>query len=150
VSGVQEPQLTAYCDYFIRVLKAGFGRDKAVKATIFDDSPAQMPFRLIAFELGRAADKQIVVETLALPDLLDEFGRLDSRWRDRVRDAGGIYHQRLARVYESRSGIPTVFILKPDFVRYWTRSAGLNDADEVALDLFRWNQAVNDARAVGR
>ena len=60
-SGVQEPQLTAYCEYFIRVLKAGFGRDKAVKATIFHDSLARMPFRLIAFELGRAADKQIVV-----------------------------------------------------------------------------------------
>jgi hypothetical protein len=149
-SGVQEPQLTAYCEYFIRVLKAGFGRDKAVKATIFHDSLARIPFRLIAFELGRAEDKQIVVETLALPDLLDEFERLDSRWRERVRDAGGIYHQRIARVYESRSGIPTVFILKPDLVRYWTRSAGLNDADEVALDLFRWNQAVNDARIVGR
>ncbi len=32
-----EPQLAAYCRYFARVLKAGFGQDKPVCATIFQD-----------------------------------------------------------------------------------------------------------------
>jgi hypothetical protein len=148
--GVQEPHLVAYCEYFIRVLKAGFGRDKAVKATIFHDSTARMPFRLIAFELGQTSGKQIVVEPLELPALLSEFQRLDNHWREAMSSTGSIYQQRVARVYESRSGIPTVFILKPDFVRYWTRSAGLNDADEVALDLVRWHHAINDEEVVRR
>jgi hypothetical protein len=149
--GRQEPDLIAYCEYFIRVLKAGFGRDKAVAATIFHDADRQMPFRLVAFELGRTSGKPITVEPLAAPDLLNEFQRLDLQWRHTTPHGGGLYQQRIARIYESRLGIPTVFILKPDFVRYWTRSAGLNDADEVALDLFRWNQAaVNDAGAVRR
>jgi hypothetical protein len=149
-AGIKEPQLTTYCEYFIRVLRAGFGRDKAIKATIFNDSMVRMPFRLIAFELRRSAERQIVVEPLELPALLDEFERLDSRWRESMPGMGGIYQRRIARIYDSRSGIPTVFILKPDFARYWTRSAGLNDADEVALDLFRWHQAANGGEAVGR
>lgn len=139
-----EPELTTYCEYFVRVLRAGFGRDKAVAATIFHDSDRQMPFRLVAFELGRASGKPITVEPLATPDLLNEFQRLDLQWRHTTPEGGGLYKQRIARIYESRSGIPTVFILKPDFVRYWTRSAGLNDADEVALDLFRWQQSVSE------
>ena len=148
--GIKEPQLTEYCEYFTRVLRAGFGRDKAVKATIFHDSTARMPFRLIAFELGRAGGKQIVIEPLGLPALLDEFERLDHHWRERMSSIGSIYQQRVARVYQTRSGIPTVFILKPDFVRYWTRSAGLNDADEVALDLFRWHPAIDDEEVIQR
>jgi N-6 DNA Methylase len=149
-AGVEEPQLTAYCKYFTRVLRAGFGHDKEVKATIFHDSIANMPFRLIAFELGQSAERQIVVEPFDLRALLEEFKRLDNQWRESTPSTGGIYQQRVARVYENRSGIPTVFILKPDFVRYWTRSAGLNDADEVALDLFRWHRAINDRKVVRR
>jgi hypothetical protein len=73
------------------------------------------------------------------PQLLLEFDKLQQ-------DKGtgsinrGIFHRRVARVYETIDGIPTIFIIKPDMRRYWTRSAGLNDADEVALDLFRWQQ----------
>jgi hypothetical protein len=145
-----EPELTTYCEYFIRVLKAGFGRDKAVAATIFHDADRQLPFRLVAFELGLTSGKPITVESLAAPDLLNEIQRLDHQWRRTMPDGGGLYLQRIARIYESRSGMPTVFILKPDFVRYWTRSAGLNDADEVALDLFRWRQSVSEGAVAQR
>ena len=34
--------------------------------------------------------------------------------------------------------VPTVFLIKPNQVRYWTRSVALRDADEVACDLMQW------------
>jgi hypothetical protein len=39
------------------------------------------------------------------------------------------------------SEVPTVFIVKPDQVRYWTRSMALRDADEVAGDIMLWREA---------
>jgi hypothetical protein len=54
-----------------------------------------------------------------------------------------VYHHRVARIYDSRDGISTIFVVKPDFNRYWTRTMGLCDADEVALDFFRWQHAAD-------
>jgi hypothetical protein len=34
--------------------------------------------------------------------------------------------------------VPTVFLIKPNQVRYWTRSVALRDADEVAFDIMQW------------
>jgi hypothetical protein len=138
-----EPQLIAYCRYFTRVLKAGFGRDKAITATIFqeEDRDAPLPYRLVAFELGRATDREVGVTRIKLPELLNEFDRLDRHQQKGRPGHSGIYHQRVARVYESLNGTPTVFVIKPDMRRHWTRSAGLSDADDVSLDLFRWQQA---------
>jgi hypothetical protein len=145
--GRLEPNLAAYCEYFVRVLKAGFGDDKAITATIFQEPDEYLPYRLVAFELGRASDEQTVVARVNVPELISRLEQLNGRWRERQSNYGGLYWERVARVYDSPSGVPTVFVVKPDMVRYWTRSAGLSDADEVALDLFRWYQAAERADA---
>ena len=36
--------------------------------------------------------------------------------------------------------VPTIFLVKPDKVRYWTRSMALRDADEVAADIILWQK----------
>jgi hypothetical protein len=43
--------------------------------------------------------------------------------------------------YDASSGAPTIFLLKPDAQRYWTRTMALNDADQVCADLFNWSAA---------
>jgi hypothetical protein len=137
-SHANEPQLSAYCEYFVRVLKAGFGSDKTIKATVFqeEEKKALLPYRLVAFELGGIPG--IGIARMTVPQLLSEFDKLDRR---RIQGSrSGIYQQRVARVYETLNGIPTIFVIKPDMHRYWTRSAGLSDADQVALDLFNWRQ----------
>jgi hypothetical protein len=142
-----EPQLIPYCDYFIRVLKAGFGRSKAITATIFQevDVDAMLPYRLVAFQLDRAASEEILVTRIHSAELLNELTRIDRRWRERRPGCSGIYYERVARVYDSPDSTPTVFVVKPDAKRYWTRSTALGDADEVALDLFRWRDSVGRA-----
>jgi len=142
----KEPHLAAYCRYFIRVLKAGFGQDKAVCATIFQDPPhAQLPVRLAAIHLDWARDDEIVVEPIDSGDLCERLLELDEKLLQTGDvQRGGIFFQRIARVYvEERRGqrvVPTVYIVKPDKIRYWTRSAALRDADEVAADMQVWRQ----------
>ena len=54
-------------------------------------------------------------------------------------DNGGIFYQRVARIYTSTTWngeqVPTVYLVKPDKIRYWTRSMALRDADEVSADI---------------
>lgn len=143
---VREPQLTNYCSYFIRVLKAGFGRDKTIKATIFQESDGstRLPYRLVAFELGGSTGEEISFMRMKLPELLNEFDALSRNWGVGSQ-SGSIYQQRVARVYRTLNGIPSIFVIKPDMHRYWTRSAGLSDADDVTADLFTWHQTAHSS-----
>ncbi len=132
----QSSQLTPYCKYVIRVLKAGFGQDKAVKATIFQPSDGpELPLRLVAFELVGHSPSPVSVSNIQTAALLKELERLAGFDRD------GFFSKRLARIYDASTGTPTIFVIKPAPMKYWTRSAGLNDGDEISLDLFRWQQA---------
>ncbi len=147
-----EPHLAAYCEYFIRVLKAGFGHDKAVCATVYQDSPdSPLPVRLAAIHLDWAREKEIVVERIDSSDLSDRLLELDQAWMQTGdQSRGGIFYQRVALVYaEFRhrgKTIPTVYVVKPDRIRYWTRSAAMRDADEVAADVQIWQQKTRPQR----
>lgn len=130
-----EPELKAYCEHFVRVLKAGSAGGVPVSATIFQDTARDMlPFRLVAFELGhQETARPPMVRRITTPQLLDQLRRLSRR-------PGMLRHQ-VIRIYETIKGRATVFIIKPDEARHWTRSLGLADADEVSLDLLRWYQS---------
>jgi hypothetical protein len=144
----QEPELSAYCEYFTRVLKAGFGQDKHISATVFQETDNNfLPYRLIAFELNQPASEKFRVTSLGTSDLLGELETLNRTWLRGNKSLGGsIYHQRVVRIYDYRDGVPTIFILKPDARRYWTRSMGLHDADEVAGDFVRWQNAKGEVQ----
>lgn len=143
-----EPELRAYCEYFSRVLKAGFGQDKHISATVFQESNKDfLPYRLIAFELNQPSSENFRVALLETSALLAELETLNRTWlRGRESLGGSIYHQRVVRIYDYRDGVPTIFILKPDARRYWTRSMGLHDADEVAGDFNSWQSAKDEMR----
>jgi hypothetical protein len=75
---------------------------------------------------------------------------LDTKWLQAGdQNRGGIFYQRVAMVYSEyrheRRSIPTVYIIKPDRVRYWTRSTALRDADEVAADVQLWRRGARPA-----
>ena len=148
-----EPHLSAYCQHFTRVLKAGFGQEKAVCATIYQDAAdGPLPVRLVAIHLDWPRDEEIIVEPIESAELCDRLMELDAKWLNAGSpNRGGIFYQRVAMVYSEyqykRRPVPTVYIIKPDRIRYWTRSAALRDADEVAGDVQLWRQ---QARAAHR
>ncbi len=139
--GGDDAHLRSYCAYFLRVLKAGFGNGKSASATVFRCPSENMPYRLVAFALDGKATGEVEVKDVQSSVLLEELDRMNKRANF---TGGGIYNRRVARIYDASRGVPTVFIVKPDQKRFWTRSMGLQDGDEVAVDLFRLQQASSE------
>ena len=74
--------------------------------------------------------------------LVARLGEINESLLKTNKQSGGIFYQRVVRLYMSvpldGSDVPSVFLVKPDQVRYWTRSAALRDADEVFSDMWAW------------
>jgi hypothetical protein len=145
-----EPELTAYCEYFLRVLKAGFGQDKQVCATIFQEQTKNLfPVRLVAIYLNKPDSEGVHIKTIDSPYLMEILENLNKLYLERgsIED-GGIFYQRVARIYDSVElngvKIPTIYLIKPDKIRYWTRSMALRDADEVAADIMTWRTTFDE------
>jgi hypothetical protein len=138
----REPHLVAYCESVIDVLNVGFGKEKDISATIYQDGPeTRLPLRLVALHFGMDGEEPIVVEPITSVELSQRLLELDrGLLHSGDPSRGGIFVQRIARVYvEERHGrqtVPTIYIVKPDRIRYWTRSAGMRDADEIAADMW--------------
>lgn len=136
-----ELELTEYCKYFLQVVKAGFGTDKRACAVIFQEPESfQLPVRLVAIHLNYLAHEEIRVEQIDSHHLLERLKRLNELFiAQEDFDKGGIFYQRVARIYDSvlinGVQVPTVYLIKPDKLRYWTRSAALRDADETSADI---------------
>ncbi len=141
----REDILRPYCETFFKVLKAGFGASKQLGAAIFA-SPVEepAPYRLVAIQLLDDGSRQtgVRIEPIGHLGLIKELRRMSA---SRPTGGGRLLVQRIARFYDASSGTPTIFMFKPDAVRYWTRSVALNDADEVSADLFHWMSASRSA-----
>jgi hypothetical protein len=144
-ASIKEPELRDYCQYFCRVLKTGFTGNKTVSTIIFQEKkPPRLPFRLVAFSIAATPAKPLEVEPLDSVALLQELEHLNKTWlRTQTGTPGSLFFKRTARVYAHRGQEPTIYIIKPDARRYWTRSMGLHDADEVAADFLSWQTAAN-------
>ncbi len=139
--------LIDYCAYFRRVLRAGFGEDKQVSATIFTErSEPFLPVRLVGIHLETPGKAFIKLESIDSPELIKRLKELDKKFLKSPsgRTNGDIFYQRIARIYDTISiggrKVPTIFIVKPDQVRYWTRSMAMRDADEIAGDIMLWRE----------
>jgi hypothetical protein len=148
----EEPELALYCDYFLRALRAAFGGDKAVSTTIFQETAGEklLPLRMVAIHFDLLTEPVVRVETLQSEELRGEIERLDAEEQERS-SQGSVYTRSVVRCYtttkhQSRT-VPTVFLLKPDQCRYWTRTAALHDADAVIVD-FRSSQQKADPEAL--
>jgi len=139
-----ESFLRRYCEQCFRVLKGGFGADKRISATVF--SEAEQPYlstRLVSIHLDDHADGEIRVQRISSTDLRDRLAELDEILSGRNGGpSSGALHIRTARVYDhvqqQNRRVPTVYLLKPDRRRYWTRSASMRDADAIAGDIMTW------------
>ena len=142
-----ELDLTQYCKYFLQVIKAGFGVDKKVCATIFQEPVgSHLPVRLVAIHLNSSTSEEIRVEQIDSHNLLERLRRLNELFiAQEDSNEGGIFYQRVARIYDSNSSnrVPTVYLIKPDRLRYWTRSSALRDADEVSADIMLGRTDIN-------
>ncbi len=137
--------LLLYADFFIKTLRATFGKDKAVRATVFEEAAgeARLPIRMVAIHLDWPGRRRLCKkETMSASDLRSELAsfyeqQMTVRSRDGQPISSGLGFRRVARIFitheaEDGSKIPTVLFVKPDQRRYWSRSQGMRDADELA------------------
>lgn len=133
-----------YCHSFLKVLRAGFGEDIKVSATIFQEKVTFLPVRMVAIHFDFSDGGDVRHESITSPDLLVRLQELNTKFMDISKAKGGIFYQRVVRVYDAvRIGeriVPTVYLIKPDQVRYWTRSMAFRDADNVAADAMLWRK----------
>jgi len=143
-SAGDDKHLKAYCEYFIRVLRAGFGQDKNVSATIFEEGKGELlPLRMVAVHLDSPGRQGVKCERMDSPALRERLLSLHRKFlASRESASGFVSYTRVARLYDSVKikgrDVPTIFVIKPDQIRYWTRSMALRDADEVATDIMMW------------
>lgn len=136
--------LREYCEYVCRVLRAGFGDDKGISATIFQDSAEnQLPVRLVAIHLDSPGEPSVTTEAIGSDRLREQLLQLNDQYlNSQSGNGGGVFYQRVARMYTLRrmtdQMVPTIYIIKPDQRRYWSRSIALRDADEIAADILLW------------
>lgn len=144
----QPGDLHAYADFLVKALRSTFGKDKTVRATVFEEEQPhdKLPLRMVAIHLDWPSQRKVITQELVSSKdmrkkLKEAFAKLLSV-RSRQGDAvsSGIGFQRIARVFithkpESGEKVPTVLYLKPDQRRHWTRSQALRDADELAATI---------------
>jgi len=140
--------LHRYADFLVKALRSTFGRDKTVRATIFEEEQLhdKLPMRMVAIHLNWPTQKQVITKEVLnskgmRQKLKEAFTQLMGvRSRHGVPVSSGIGFQRIARIFvthKAPSGekVPTVLYLKPDQRRHWTRSQALRDADELAATI---------------
>ena len=141
----EKDDLLLYSDFFIKTLRATFGKERAVRATVFEEAAGQsrLPVRMVAIHLDWPDRRRLLKkEVMQADELRSELARfyeqqLTVRSRDGQPISSGLGFRRVARIFVSHEAddgtqIPTVLYIKPDQRRYWTRSQGLRDADELA------------------
>lgn len=133
----EEPHLSAYGEAFARVLSAAYGDHGQVQLDVLSEEGPSVPVRLVRFVVGPAVEPQTAVRHVPSPELRRH---LASAYRESRAAPGATF--RIARAYETVNvaGIPhlAVTLIKPDEVRYWTRSAAIRDADRFAADVALW------------
>jgi len=144
-------ELRVFAEYVIRVLGAAFGARFRSSATVFAESDEQAPLavRMIAIHLAQSQEKGIHTVWASHGQLykqLQEFER-----RSRQQDTAGLsFVPKAVRLYDfvNQDGarIPTVFLIRPDEVRFWTRAEALQEGDEIARDLLTWSDFLSEPR----
>jgi hypothetical protein len=146
-----DTHLERYCDFFRRVLQAGFGPDKGICTTIFQEAAEPLlPLRIVAVHLDWPDGKRMRYQRLQDEALRQKMLDLYRKALDPTapQESASCY-PRVLRLYDTVAAegkrIPTVFLVKPDQVRYWTRTMAMRDADQVAADIGLWENGTGRA-----
>ncbi len=139
-----EPELTAYCRTLQQVLHSAFGSDKHVGAVVFSEPDRQrLPVRMVSVYLNSQAISSVKVETMLAASLQDRLTKLYLNLLSNENRRS--FYQRTVRAYETEhlgdGASIVVNMIKPDQVRYWTRSMAMRDADEIVADFLIWQSA---------
>ncbi len=103
-----------------------FGSSLSAWATVFELSP-KTPLSMVAIHLNETQEASYIAETNAsINEVLKEIEAYTYQ-----KYAESIYYRKFIRYYKN----DTIYIIKPNEKRFWSRSLALNDADEIILEI---------------
>jgi hypothetical protein len=143
LSDAPEPDLFAYGATYRRVVQAAYGPGMRVRVEIAIASDGYaLPVRLVRLVIGPAVPDTTVFE---MESVRAAYERLADAYRAARRNSSTTLSLRCARAYEVErlEGEPHLIVtyIKPDQIRFWSRSLALRDADDLAVDLAAWSVA---------
>ena len=127
--GPDADNLSAYAEHFISVVNnfLSLRNERKATAEIFD-LPPECPLQVVKFTMVPRSSHGRNVRSVAQMELGPLLDRIAENLP--VEIATDVYTRRHVRVY----GPGEIYLIKPAQVRFWTRSAGMNDADGVLAE----------------
>jgi type I restriction-modification system DNA methylase subunit len=123
--------LEAYTIQFMSVIKPFLQtlNERSIVAEIF--SIPKAPLQVVKFSLVPYPGREPVIQTIQAEDLVTVLKSIAKQLPPQLADR--VFTRRNARIYVGEY----LYIIKLAQLRYWSRSAGLNDADTVLAEHFR-------------
>jgi hypothetical protein len=124
-------ELEAYTLSFMSVIEPFFDtlKERSIAADIFDI--ANTPLQVVKFSILPYPGREQVVQTVQAEDLITVLQSIAKQLPSKLADR--VFTRRNLKVYVGEN----IYIIKPRQLRYWSRSAGLNDADAVLAENLR-------------
>ena len=108
-------------------------RERVLVANILE--VRNSPLQVVKFSLISASSPEQIVQTTQAQELKVILGRIADQLPQQIADR--IYTRRDLRIYTGQD----IYIIKPAQKRFWSRSAGLNDADLILSEHLGVNRA---------
>ncbi|MBE9050537.1 N-6 DNA methylase [Nostocales cyanobacterium LEGE 11386] len=123
--------LEAYAKQFMSVIKPFLQtlNERSIVADIF--SIPKTPLQVVKFRIVPYPGREPVIQTVQAGDLMTVLKSIAKQLPPQLADR--VFTRRNTRIYVGEN----LYIIKPAQLRYWSRSAGLNDADTVLAEHLR-------------
>ncbi len=127
-------ELVQYAQSLISVIKPFLQtlNQRTIIADVLDVSNA--PLQVVKFSLVSIPEREEIVRTLPVQELETVLKNIAEQLSQEIADK--IYTRRNLRIYAGED----IYIVKPAKRIYWTRSAGLNDADIILSEQLKANR----------
>lgn len=123
--------LEAYTLSFMSVIEPFFDtlKERSIAADIFDI--ANTPLQVVKFSIVPYPGREQIVQTIQADDLITVLKSIAKQLPPKLGDR--VFTRRNLKVYVGEN----IYIIKPRQLRYWSRSAGLNDANDIISEQFK-------------
>ncbi len=123
--------LEAYTLNFISVIEAFFDtlKERSIAADIF--SITNTPLQVVKFRILPYPGREQVIQTVQSEDLITVLKSIANQLPSKLGDR--IFTRRNLKVCVGDN----IYIIKPCQLRYWSRSAGFNDANDIIAEQFK-------------
>ena len=128
-------ELTRYATQLIGVIQPFLQtlNERKIVAEVIDVGKA--PLQVVKFSIVPVSNQQPIVQTISGQQLEAVLKGIAEQLPQQIADR--IYTRRDLRIYVGKD----IYIVKPAKCIYWTRSAGLNDADTILSEYLRTSHA---------